>query len=119
MKVYEAIARRTGTLRGRSAADLRAARTEVRTSFNVTPDADADESAPMSVVTLNSEADLQGVLADFAKTGGAALANVIGRFRQAARRGIFPRGYRRHCAGVDLGTQGRMARHQGEVDLKR
>ena len=71
------IAARTGTLRGRGAADLRAARIEVRTSFTVTPDAEAGEDTPMSVVTLNSEADLQGVLADFAKTGGAALANVI------------------------------------------
>ena len=68
---------RSGLLRGRGAADLRAARIEVRTAFSVAPDPEASEDAPMSVVTLNSEADLQGVLADFAKTGGAALANVI------------------------------------------
>jgi carbon monoxide dehydrogenase subunit G len=71
------IAARSGLLRGRGAADLRAARIEVRTAFSVTLDPEASEDAPMSVVTLNSEADLQGVLADFAKTGGAALANVI------------------------------------------
>jgi carbon monoxide dehydrogenase subunit G len=68
---------RSGTLRGRGAADMRAARIEVRTAFSVAADPEASEDAPMSVVTLNSEADLQGVLADFAKTGGAALANVI------------------------------------------
>jgi hypothetical protein len=49
----------------------------MRTSFLIAPDPDAPEDAPMSIVRLNSEADLQGVLADFAKTGGTALANVI------------------------------------------
>lgn len=68
---------RSGVLRGRGAADLRAARIEVRTAFSVASDPEAPEDAPMSIVTLNSEADLQGVLADFAKTGGTALANVI------------------------------------------
>jgi len=68
---------RSGMLRGRGAADLRAARIEVRTAFSVAPDPEASGDAPMSLVTLNSEADLQGVLADFARTGGAALANVI------------------------------------------
>jgi len=68
---------RSGMLRGRGAADLRAARIEVRTAFSVAPDPEATGDAPMSIVTLNSEADLQGVLADFARTGGAALANVI------------------------------------------
>jgi len=56
---------------------MRAARIEVRTAFSVAADPEAPEDTPMSVVSLNSEADLQGVLADFAKTGGAALANVI------------------------------------------
>jgi len=68
---------RSGTLRGRGAADLRAARIEVRTAFTVSADPEAEESAPFSIVALTSEADLQGVLADFAKTGGAALANII------------------------------------------
>lgn len=68
---------RSGLLRGRGAADLRAARIEVRTTFAVAADPEGTEDAPMSVVTLNSDADLQGVLADFAKTGGAALANVL------------------------------------------
>jgi carbon monoxide dehydrogenase subunit G len=71
------IPNRSGVLTGRGAADLRAARIAVRTTFNVAPDPDAAADAPMSVVTLRSEADLQGVLADFAKTGGTALANVI------------------------------------------
>jgi carbon monoxide dehydrogenase subunit G len=71
------LAARSGTLRGRGAADLRAARIEVRTTFSVADDPEAPAEAPMSIVTLQSDADLQGVLADFAKTGGAALANVI------------------------------------------
>jgi hypothetical protein len=71
------MANRSGLLRGRGAADLRAARIEVCTSFSVAPDPESADDAPMSVVSLNSEADLQGVLADFARTGGAALANVI------------------------------------------
>jgi carbon monoxide dehydrogenase subunit G len=71
------MAARSGLLRGRGAADLRAARIEMRTWFSVAPDPEASDAAPMSIVKLNSEADLQGVLADFAKTGGAALANVI------------------------------------------
>jgi carbon monoxide dehydrogenase subunit G len=68
---------RSGKLRGRGAADLRAARIEMRTSFSVAPDPESPDEMPMSIVKLSSEADLQGVLADFAKTGGAALANVI------------------------------------------
>jgi carbon monoxide dehydrogenase subunit G len=68
---------RSGTLRGRGAADLRAARIAVRTAFTVNADPEAEEGAPFSIVALTSEADLQGVLADFARTGGAALANVI------------------------------------------
>ena len=71
------MANRSGMLRGRGAADLRAARIEMRTSFSVAADPEAAADAPMSVVSLSSEADLQGVLADFAKTGGTALANVI------------------------------------------
>jgi carbon monoxide dehydrogenase subunit G len=67
----------SGTLRGRGAADLRAARIEVRTAFTVSPDPEAESGSPFSIVALTSEAELQGVLADFARTGGAALGNVI------------------------------------------
>jgi uncharacterized protein len=71
------IAQCSGTLRGRGAADLRAARVEVRTSFKVSSDAEAEGNEPYSIVSITSEADLQGVLADFARTGGAALGNVL------------------------------------------
>jgi carbon monoxide dehydrogenase subunit G len=71
------IAQCSGTLRGRGAADLRAARIEVRTSFKVSNDTEAAADAAYSIVSLASEADLQGVLADFARTGGAALGNVL------------------------------------------
>jgi len=67
----------SGSLRGRGAADLRAARVEVRTSFKVSPDAEAEADTPFSIVSLTSEADLQGVLADFARTGGATLGNIL------------------------------------------
>ena len=67
----------SGILRGRGAADLRAARIEVRTAFKVSIDTEADPGAPYSIVSLTSEADLQGVLADFARTGGVAVGNIL------------------------------------------
>jgi len=65
----------SGLIRGRAAADMRAARVEVRTTFTVRDDASSE--TPASIVSLKSEADLQGVLAEFARTGGTAVANVI------------------------------------------
>ena len=43
----------------------------------MSPDTEAESGSPFSIVALTSEAELQGVLADFARTGGAALGNVI------------------------------------------
>lgn len=71
------VANCSGTLRGRGAADLRAARIEVRTSFKVSADTESQGKTPYSIVSLTSEVDLQGVLADFARTGGATLGNVL------------------------------------------
>lgn len=65
----------TGTLNGRGTADMRAARIGVRVSFALRPDPGSAE--PRTIVKVVSDAELGGVLADFARTGGVAVANVI------------------------------------------
>jgi uncharacterized protein len=65
----------TGSVHGRGAADMRSARIGVKVSFAL---ADAvDSPLPETVVKIVSDAELGGVLEDFAKTGGIAVANVI------------------------------------------
>lgn len=66
-----------GALTGQGAADMRAARFKVRVTYKVRADADAPTDAPRTIVALRSEADLQGVIADFARTGGNAVAKVF------------------------------------------
>lgn len=66
---------RTGHLHGRTAADLRAARIEVRMGYTVREDPAA--ASPTSIVALTSDAELGGVLADFGRTGGIAVANAL------------------------------------------
>lgn len=65
----------TGTVTGRGAADMRAARIGVKVSFALSDVADAPK--PETSVKIVSDAELGGVLADFAKTGGIAVANAI------------------------------------------
>jgi uncharacterized protein len=65
----------TGSLHGRGSADMRAARIGVKVNFNLRDDPAA--SPPATVVDIVSDAELGGVLADFARTGGVAVANVI------------------------------------------
>jgi carbon monoxide dehydrogenase subunit G len=65
----------TGNLHGRGAADMRAARIGVKVAFTLRDDPLV--SPPSTVVKIVSEAELGGVLADFARTGGVAVANVI------------------------------------------
>jgi carbon monoxide dehydrogenase subunit G len=65
----------TGSLNGRGAADMRAARIGVKVAFALRDDAAAP--TPATVVKIVSDAELGGVLADFARTGGVAVANVI------------------------------------------
>lgn len=65
----------TGTLIGRGAADMRAARIGVKVSFTLRNHTTAP--VPTTVVKIVSDAELGGVLADFARTGGVAVANVI------------------------------------------
>jgi uncharacterized protein len=65
----------TGSVHGRGTADMRSARIGVKVSFALA-DA-ADSRPPETVVKIVSDAELGGVLEDFAKTGGIAVANVI------------------------------------------
>ena len=65
----------TGHLHGRGAADMRAARIGVKVGFTLRNDPAA--AVPTTVVDIVSDAELGGVLADFARTGGVAVANVI------------------------------------------
>lgn len=68
---------KTGKMRGRGAADMRSARIETRLNYTLHADPAASASAPMTTVRIKAEADLQGVLAEFAKTGGEAVGNVL------------------------------------------
>ena len=54
---------------------MRAARIGVKVDFTLRNDPAA--SRPTTVVDIVSDAELGGVLADFARTGGIAVANVI------------------------------------------
>jgi carbon monoxide dehydrogenase subunit G len=65
----------TGTLHGRGSADMRAARIGVKVGFTLRND--PASPVPATVVDIVSDAELGGVLADFARTGGVAVANVI------------------------------------------
>jgi carbon monoxide dehydrogenase subunit G len=64
----------TGSLRGRGAADMRAARIGVHIAYALR----ADPATPdTTLVKLTSDAELGGVLADFARTGGIPFANAL------------------------------------------
>ncbi len=64
----------TGSLRGRGAADMRAARIEVHIGYALRDD---PATAGATLVKLTSDAELGGVLADFARTGGIPFANAL------------------------------------------
>src|SRR5690348_14888138 len=68
------LAAHTGSLHGRGAADMRAARIGVRINYALRDDPAASGS---TLVKLTSEAELGGVLADFARTGGVPFANAL------------------------------------------
>ena len=65
----------TGSVAGRGTADMRAARIGVKVAFALSDVPGA--VPPETSVKIVSDAELGGVLADFAKTGGIAVANVI------------------------------------------
>lgn len=68
---------RTGTLSGGGMAAGRGAAVRVKSQFWVLESPDASTAAPRSIVKISSRADLQGVLAQFAATGGAVLAKQV------------------------------------------
>jgi hypothetical protein len=68
-------AAKTGSLHGRGTADMRAARIGVKVAFALRDDPAA--ATPTTIVAITSDVELGGVLADFARTGGVAVANVI------------------------------------------
>ena len=65
----------TGMVHGRGAADMRSARIGVKVSFALSDV--AGSSPPETSVKIVSDAELGGVLEDFARTGGIAVANAI------------------------------------------
>ena len=69
---YQAL---TGSVHGRGTADMRSARIGVKVAFALADVAGSPQ--PETVVKIVSDAELGGVLEDFAKTGGIAVANVI------------------------------------------
>jgi len=65
-----------GSLHVRGAADMKvSARAEVRVSYALA--ADAAAAAPTTIVSLTSDAEMGGVLATFAQTGGAAVTRAL------------------------------------------
>lgn len=73
--VFTDLENHTGTVNGRGAADMRAARVEVKLKYalHAVPGA----SPPETNVALVSDADLTGVLAEFANSGGQIFAKVL------------------------------------------
>jgi carbon monoxide dehydrogenase subunit G len=65
----------TGAVHGRGTADMRSARIGVKVSFALSDVAGSPR--PETNVKIVSDAQLGGVLEDFARTGGIAVANVI------------------------------------------
>jgi carbon monoxide dehydrogenase subunit G len=65
---------KTGSLRGRGSADMRAARIGVHITYALRED---PATSGATLVKLTSDAELGGVLADFARTGGIPFANAL------------------------------------------
>ncbi len=70
------MAQRQGVLAGKARSNVRGAQASGRTTFNV-QSAPSPTAKPRSSVALVFEAELPGVLAEFAQTGGAVLTNVL------------------------------------------
>jgi len=73
--VFTDLENHTGTVNGRGAADMRAARVEVKLKYSL--HAAPGTSPPETTVSLVSDADLTGVLAEFARAGGQVFAKVL------------------------------------------
>ena len=64
-----------GVLSGKASADVRGARMAVKMSYSLSES--PASKPPRTQVKFISEAELTGVLAEFAKTGGVVLANAL------------------------------------------
>lgn len=69
------VSAKRGKITGQGASDMRAARFKVELNWCLASGGNAGE--PTTIVKLVSEASLQGVLADFARTGGPVVAGMI------------------------------------------
>lgn len=68
----------SGVIRGRGTSEVKGARFKFVSHFDVRPsERNLEPGTLSSVVSLRTEAQLTGMLADFAKTGGVALAKVM------------------------------------------
>lgn len=67
----------SGALHGQGAADLRAARFKVNVVYTLHADDSAPLTNPRTIVELRSHAELQGVLAGFARMGGPLVADAL------------------------------------------
>lgn len=91
---------RTGVLAGRASADLRAAKMAVQMTYALAAERGPDSAGTR--ITLVSEAELTGVLAEFANTGGVVLANAL--------LGQFARNFAAQYAGRETSSAGTPAR---------
>jgi len=64
----------SGTITGRALSDLRGSRASLATRFRIEA---ASEDELSSIVMISSEADIHGILAEFAKAGGQAVAKAL------------------------------------------
>ncbi len=71
------LAARTGALSGQASSNVRGARASGKTTFRVIEAPGSTEGQPVSRVEIISEAALPGMLAEFARTGGTAMANLL------------------------------------------
>jgi carbon monoxide dehydrogenase subunit G len=72
------IVERTGILEGRGAAAVRSANAAVKATFQIHEEKEPwKQGGPQSRVSIHSEAEFGGILAEFAKAGGAAVCAVL------------------------------------------
>ncbi len=66
----------SGVMSGTASADVRGAKMAVKMNYSVAP-GEGSQRQPRTAVKFVSEAQLTGVLAEFAKTGGVVVTNAI------------------------------------------
>lgn len=86
----------SGVLVGGGSGAAGGANVKMRTQFTVTPEPGGQSDAPLSKVSVESEAEVSGILAGFARTGGLALGRQLLRdfaanFEKELGTGLEPR----------------------------